>query len=192
MLFYSSFLGIRNSSSQRNRDTPQSQVAICYSRHQSSIMVSAPHVEVTLKENPARASLTIIVAAQNLVHPQSPSRIFILKSYYLSFFLNFYYTELSKAASGSIRGGCAPPKEQYNTFVLTIHELPKLKHAQLTSYNTAKPPLIKNQCLPFMAFSGDSSTTPVSQPGSEDLEKQQTFWTSHTVHVYKNTTYHTD
>lgn len=136
MLFSSSFLGIRNSSSQRNRDTPQSQVAICYSRHQSSIMVSAQHVEVTLKENPARASLTIIVAAQNLVHPQSPSCIFILKSYYLSFFLNFYCCcwlscQKQQAASGSIRGGCAPPKEQYNTFVLTIHELPKLKQLSL-------------------------------------------------------------
>lgn len=41
-----------------------------------------------------------------------------------------------------------------------------------------------------MAFSGDSSTTPVSQPGSEDLEKQQTFWTWHIVHTYKARTSH--
>lgn len=57
---------------------------------------------------------------------------------------------------------------------LALQELPKLKHIHLTGYNTAKATLIQNQCLPVMAFSGDSSTTPVSQPGSDDLEKQQT------------------
>lgn len=110
---------------------------------------------------------------------------------YLSFL-----TSTTQGCQSSEQQVVVPPAEQYNTFVLTIHELPKWRHAHLTSYNTAKTPLIKTnkqkQCLPLMAFSGDSSTTPVSQPGSEDLEKQQTFWTWYTVHIYENKTLHKD
>lgn len=116
-------------------------MAVCYSRNQSR--VTAQHGEVTLK-----ISMCWFDSNYSSSESCSPFKFFHLKDY-LPLFLNLYCTELLKqrAASGSIRGSCAPPTEQYNTFGLTSHELAKSKHVHLTSYDTAKPPLMKKSVL---------------------------------------------
>lgn len=116
-------------------------MAVCYSRNQSR--VTAQHGEVTLK-----ISMCWFDSNYSSSESCSPFKFFHLKDY-LPLSLNLYCTELLKqrAASGSIRGSCAPPTEQYNTFGLTSHELAKSKHVHLTSYDTAKPPLMKKSVL---------------------------------------------